>query len=215
MCVSTAREHASNRPRHRRAATQQVGRQLQEAHRPRQTDVVYISTRSLSSPSPVASSTGNRTDRATLTRSGDRNYIYIYRNSSVHNGSKSVSCDKGTLAVRSSLTQRRMIITDRDRLRRHDNIVTIGSGVKMCTPTRRPESPDAGHNSIHGHGGAGHGYHVLLKRVSAFTRHATRSCRFHTDHSPTQTRRKGDTSPPTDTESGRPAALHKAGAPRG
>ena len=82
-------------------------------------------------------------------------YIYIYRNSSVHNGSKSVSCDKGTLAVRSSLTQRRMIITDRDRLRRHDNIVTIGSGVKMCTPARRPESPDAGHNSIHGHGGAG------------------------------------------------------------
>ena len=140
-------------------------------------------------------------------------YIYIYRNSSVHNGSKSVSCDKGTLAVRSSLTQRRMIYGS--VASRHDNIVTIGSGVKMCTPTRRPESPDAGHNSIHGHGGAGHGYHVLLKRVSAFTRHATRSCRFHTDHSPTQTRRKGDTSPPTDTESGRPAALHKAGAPRG
>ena len=97
-------------------------------------------------------------------------YIYIYRNSSVHNGSKSVSCDKGTL-VRSSHTAACII---------YDSCYAIGHWIrcKNCTPTRRPESPDAGHNSIHGHGGAGHGYHVLLKRVSAFTRHATRSCRM-------------------------------------
>lgn len=96
-------------------------------------------------------------------------YIYIYRNSSVHNGSKSVSCDKGTL-VRSSHTAACII---------YDSCYAIGHWIrcKNCTPTRRPESPDAGHNSIHGHGGAG-GYHVLLKRVSAFTRHATRSCRM-------------------------------------